>query len=92
MRFISGGPTFNQLPHPRVAAPNFQREILMPGQALGWWFQRSLIFTPILGEMIPKLTFIFFNWVGSTTNQDFVLLGEGENTLVNIADWKMEPD
>ena len=36
-----------------------------------WWFQIFFIFTPYLGK-IPILTFIFFNWVGSTTNQYFV--------------------
>jgi len=27
---------------------------------------------PLLGEMIPSLTSIFFKWVGSTTNQLFI--------------------
>ena len=32
------------------------------------WFQRFYIFTRILGVSWSNLTFIFFKWVGSTTN------------------------
>ena len=42
-----------------------------------WWFQTFFIFTPKLGEDEPILTSIFFRWVGSTTNQNRLLLGLG---------------
>ena len=33
-----------------------------------WWQLKDFLFSSLQGEMIPILTSIFFNWVGSTTN------------------------
>ena len=42
-----------------------------PTTSTRWWFQ-TFFFSPLLGEDEPNLTFIFFKWVGSTTNQSKV--------------------
>ena len=57
----------------------------------GWWFEIFFIFTPILGR-IPNLMSIFFNWVGSTTNQSNVFRNASqnwqmENTRTQTVDW-----
>jgi len=37
-------------------------------------FKYILVFTPKIGEDEPILTFIFFKWVGSTTNRKLFVI------------------